>query len=573
MKEIYLFLVITVLLFSIKTIAQDFTVETFTDNTSGTDISFVELDTSNDTLEIFQGDAPQDVTKCYIFSLGDWIPAETLNISLRVDGRHDFLDYDGDGELDVVTMSRFSGINIFRNDGANGFSIVYTDPTPYKVGSIGIIDYNNDGFEDVFFTGNIATTGINQQNGVLINDFETDSDNNSSSVFIPISTTIPAIHFGDIAIGNVVGSDLKDLIVTGDAEDIGAYGAVWENNGDGTFSESFLFDGVGLSMVAISNNGDNSLNHFVVSGSGESGTLTTFYENIGGGNFNPKSSSLTGLPDLRFGDILFQDFNSDEIMDIAISGIGGSELYTGIHIGIDSSTFNSEPITFIDQETNQVIALDNSSLDAKDYNGDGLIDLVVNGNDFGNTKRTYVITQNSVSLVTVYEDNDANGGPDGFGDPNISQEVPSNNIPNGFVLNNTDNCPEIHNPQQENNDGDTEGDICDLDDDNDGFSDEEELACGSDPFNEEETCDTLGLNDFNQSTVSIYPNPIENILNIKNTSSQIITDIRLYSLEGRLLFTKTSPTEYIDLNAFSTGIYLIKITINNTIVTRKLIKR
>ena len=44
-----------------------------------------------------------------------------------------------------------------------------------------------------------------------------------------------------------------------------------------------------------------------------------------------------------------------------------------------------------------------------------------------------------------------------------------------------DNCPGDPNPDQENNDGDAEGDVCDADDDNDGLSDFEEMNFDGDP--------------------------------------------------------------------------------------------
>ena len=47
-----------------------------------------------------------------------------------------------------------------------------------------------------------------------------------------------------------------------------------------------------------------------------------------------------------------------------------------------------------------------------------------------------------------------------------------------------DVCPELFDPEQEDYDKDLVGDLCDPDDDNDGQSDEDEIACGSDPKNE-----------------------------------------------------------------------------------------
>ena len=51
----------------------------------------------------------------------------------------------------------------------------------------------------------------------------------------------------------------------------------------------------------------------------------------------------------------------------------------------------------------------------------------------------------------------------------------------------SDNCPAIANPDQANFDGDSQGNACDLDDDNDGILDTTEIANGTDPLNPDTT--------------------------------------------------------------------------------------
>ncbi|MCB0090811.1 MAG: choice-of-anchor D domain-containing protein, partial [Caldilineaceae bacterium] len=105
--------------------------------------------------------------------------------------------------------------------------------------------------------------------------------------------------------------------------------------------------------------------------------------------------------------------------------------------------------------------------------------------DFG--PRTPGLHQATVSIAN----NDDNENPYTFAIQGTGGAADGDNdgIPDG-----TDNCPAVSNPDQANFDGDGQGDACDADDDNDGLSDVNEAAAGTNPHNPDTDNDTVGDN-------------------------------------------------------------------------------
>jgi hypothetical protein len=79
---------------------------------------------------------------------------------------------------------------------------------------------------------------------------------------------------------------------------------------------------------------------------------------------------------------------------------------------------------------------------------------------------------------------------------------------------------------------------------------------------------------FNENTVSLYPNPAQNILNIQNTANNL-SKLQIYDLNGRLLQNHAMQTNEVslDVSQLNSGIYLV--VLENEMghqISRKIVK-
>jgi len=83
----------------------------------------------------------------------------------------------------------------------------------------------------------------------------------------------------------------------------------------------------------------------------------------------------------------------------------------------------------------------------------------------------------------------------------------------------------------------------------------------------------IAVNDLNETTFAIYPNPVLDNLTIANIN--LNSTIMIFDISGKLLINKTaqSETEILDVSHLTSGIYTIRIQNEELVQTSKLIKQ
>lgn len=458
-------------------------------------------------------------------------------------------------------------------------------PASYSSSDVG--DYDNDGDIDIIISG--GTTGwddCEKYTKIFDNDGHGQFTENKKNTFIGLINS-------SIAWGDFNKDGLLDFIISGnDKYPFGTANAgyqkcitkIYRNIGNGYFEE-VITQIVGLNRGHVSwadLNKDGYLD-VLINGSTDiyARPTTKIYRNNKNSTFTEVFTTITGTD---LGDSRCIDINNDGLLDILISGHYKDSLindisWKGVGITIlykNEGNFSFTPITY------QFSPMDGRS-QICDFNKDGYKDILM-ADWFGtslyiyinDTKGSFIRTTPNIGIRSV--NNELNVGDfnnDGYNDIFISGPIPDTwNFDAKLYLNNGNMT---FRESEFNFNGVFVGTSNYADFNNDGkidlFYTGGTTGYGDNPiaYLYMNNINNTGLSNIKNSDIIIYPNPTKNKIYIKSDVRPF--EISIYKSDGKIVLQKRLNNENeVNVSTLNGGIYFIKISTENGIYKRVLVK-
>lgn len=316
------------------------------------------------------------------------------NVTPLSHGSAKFADVDGDGDMDLLISGKNASnqsvtqLYIFNGTtysaSANSFDGIYQ-------GNADFIDYDGDGDLDIFISGeNISGTAISK--------FYT---NNGSASYT--AANFPAIiphKKGGFAFGNFRGTGAtKDLFLTGITQSDDTTTHIYRYNGTEYVLVSDTLLGYASSKVKRFNLVPGSVEYVIVNGieTGNNALVSVFVFDISG-----YFGIATIATDYANGDFTFNDFNQDGRPDFTVTGksLINSQLKSDLKL---SSTFTNMIGSVYDNDASTILEpLFNGDITSFDFENDGDIDLIITGENANGESDTRLYRNINICTATSY---------------------------------------------------------------------------------------------------------------------------------------------------------------------------
>ncbi|TYB78673.1 FG-GAP-like repeat-containing protein [Bizionia myxarmorum] len=510
------------------------------------------------------------------------------------------VDMNGDQLDDIVSISN-TNINIQEQQASGGFitrNITTTYATNMPSWSLAAADYNADGYTDLVYGGGNGVTFMrSNSNGSYTQVTGSEYVFSQRSNFIDINNdghldafvchdTAPNVYYLNDGLGNLVFHQGQS--VTGVPSGLGLYPS-----------------GGNYGSIWIDFNNDRNLDMFIAKCGGEVARRTNqMHKNNGDGTFSEVANALNLADPMQTWSAAWGDFDNDGDMDVFVGASSGAHKFLRNDLVVDTN--GNTTVTFVDiTVVSGINALSTTGLEhaTYDFDNDGNLDIVSNGNIlFGNGDLTFNLLPNLLSADNgAFGDLNNDGFIDAFNGGNIY--LNSGNANNwisictvgaaGFSnLNGIGARIEIHTAS-----GIQIRDVRS----GEGFRFMSTLnthfGIGTDdtidnliiywpsgvvdnivnPSINQKLCITEGqsltVEDYELETLTIYPNPAENILNI---SAPISINGRIgtvFDINGKKVINARLEDNSIDVSSLQSGFYILRLESEGRVINRKFIKK
>jgi len=277
-----------------------------------------------------------------------------VNLDQVYNGNIRWMDFNNDGYLDII-LAGFNNIDyetfIYQNNGDGTFTKMASIVFPGVISStIEWADYDKDGDQDFIFMG------IDFSSNFITTLYK----NNGDGTFSDAGVSFPQAWLGDAAWGDYNNDGYPDLVISGFIYP-GRITNLYKNNGDGTFSlvENTPFDAVSHSALEWGDyNNDGNADLFLAgkyeNDDGSWTNVTKIFENNGDGTF----TEAVQLTPVNWGDAAWGDYNNDGKLDLIQSGYDEYFLCKTVIYRNDSKGSNTPP----EAPTNLTVQQDSTSV-------------------------------------------------------------------------------------------------------------------------------------------------------------------------------------------------------------------
>lgn len=83
---------------------------------------------------------------------------------------------------------------------------------------------------------------------------------------------------------------------------------------------------------------------------------------------------------------------------------------------------------------------------------------------------------------------------------------------------------------------------------------------------------TVYIEEFNDTELNIYPNPVNSFFKIEYLGSDIVSNIKILDFTGKIIVSDLGNYEVIDLSGFTSGLYFVSVELKNQTIIKTIIK-